>query len=355
MITLYRRNRIGIGTWRVWADGSTVRISHASVIGGQEVEHEEVVPAGLAGRTLEEQVTSRINSRINRQLDRGYVRTLEEARDRPLTNTLDLPPPMLAKKITDVKAWPGRCIGQPKFDGHRCLVTRSADGEVIAYSRQGKLITVIEHVTDAFEETLDAGAILDGELYLHGRSLQEIASLAKRRQPDTSKLCYHVYDSISDRPFADRYGIASIELGAIRADERISLVPNAELATLEDAWEFFRECRASGYEGAMARRLDMPYESGCRSSGLLKLKDREDAEFTVTDVLPGSDGCGVLVCTLPNGRYFRTLAPGSHDEKRRTVAQKHLYIGRRVRVEYANLTKDGIPFHCVATGWYDDI
>lgn len=350
MITLYRSNKLGVGTWRIWAEGNVVKMAHSTVSGGAEVFHEEVVPIGLAGRTLEQQVISRVQSRINRQRDRGYVDSHEIASTQPVLNTLNLPPPMLAKKLDDLRVWPGKVIVQPKLDGFRCLVTRRPDGSVICYSRQGKELDALRHIATAFEGTLPDGIILDGEIYRHGTPLQTIASLAKKAQPGTEKLVLHVYDSISRDMFPDRYADAATAV-AVAASDRVVVVPNQVAKTANEVWDYFEDFRVHGYEGAMVRIPSSPYESGTRSSGLLKVKAREDAEFEVTGVVEGSDGLGVLVCKMPSGRTFRTLAPGPHDQKRFVFVHRDQFIGRRVTVEYANLTNDGIPFHPVATRW----
>ena len=56
MITLYRKNVGGIGTWRIWSVDQTIHIAHATVMGGSEVTHTEFVPQGLGGRSIYEQI-----------------------------------------------------------------------------------------------------------------------------------------------------------------------------------------------------------------------------------------------------------------------------------------------------------
>lgn len=353
MITLYRKNRIGIGSWRIWADGSTIYIAHASTDGGAEIVHTEIVEAGLAGRTMYEQVMSRINSRVKRQKDRGYVTSIEDAMNRPLTNQLDQPLPMLAKKLDQMSEWAGKYVMQPKLDGFRCLVSRQGD-EVIAYTRGGIQLTNIDHIVDAVKDRLPDGLVLDGELYQHGVPLQKIASLAKRRQPGTENLVYHVYDSFSSDPFEARYEIAQ-DVVNTAATGSLVMVPNHYVATKDDMWTFFQQFREERYEGGILRDLRRGYESGTRSSGLIKVKARMDAEYKVIDVIPGSDGLGILICQMNGGRTFKTLAPGDHDQKRFILVHKEQYIGRLVTVEFANYTDDGIPFHAVATRFKENI
>lgn len=352
MITLYRKNKLGIGTWRIWSGINIIFIAHANTHGGSEVIHTETVSEGLAGRTLEEQVQSRINSRVKKQRDRGYVTSIEEAINQPLTNMLDQPLPMLAKKLDQLRGWAGQYIMQRKLDGFRCLISRSED-KIIAYTRGGIALPAISHITDALKDKMPEGVVLDGEIYAHGTPLQAIASLAKRKQSGTQRLIYHVYDSVSSNRFESRYEEAQDIVE--NANGPIVMVENFRVTTQDQMWDKFQEFRDEGYEGGILRSLTHSYESGTRSSGLIKVKAREDAEFDVIDVIPGSDGLGILVCRMPTGQTFKTLAPGNHFDKREILDNKEKYIGRKVTVEYANLTSDGIPFHAVAIRFLESL
>lgn len=355
MIEMFRKNKLGsVSSWRIWNEGDKglIYIAHATVHGGSEVIHTEFVPEGLAGRTLAEQVISRINSRVSKQKDRGYVEIYDDALNNPVANTLGLPPPMLAKKIGDIRSWPGKCVVQRKLDGHRCIAAR--DGEVILYSRQGKSLDALHHIKKLLEPHLPDDLMLDGELYLHGVSLQTISSWAKRDQPDTAKLVYHVYDAVSDDHFLQRYAAAKQIVDGI-GSESIQMVENVRVDQESEMWTYFAQYRSDGYEGAMLRTLHTPYESGARSSSLYKVKARHDAEFRVVDIVPGADGLAILVCKMDSGKQFKTLAPGNHDQKRFILEHKESYLGRLVTVEYANYTADGIPFHCVATRFKEEL
>ena len=87
----------------------------------------------------------------------------------------------------------------------------------------------------------------------------------------------------------------------------------------------------------------------------LKAKERHDCEATVLSGRPARDGSAILTVQLENGKTFDTLAPGSIDEKRAVLEQIASYIGRKLTIEYAHLTTDGIPFHAVATRWHEEL
>lgn len=350
MITLYRKNANSIGTWRIWGEGATVRIAHATVMGGSEVFHTEKVEQGKQGRSVEEQIQSRIRSRLSRMLDKGYKTTLDEAKVSS-TNQLGLARPMLAQpwsKVTNPNV--EGAVLQKKLNGHRCLATRQ--DEIIAYTRQGKPITAIKHILAELNERLPPDLTVDGELYCHGVKLQTISSWIKREQPETYKLTYVLYDIMSDDAYRDRHAeLVDLFTGCAS----VKVLPYEPFQGDEHMFRRRDEVINLGFEGMMLRLDGRGYEEGKRSSGLIKVKKFEDAEYEVTDVIESEEGWGICVCKTAEGKPFRTSAPGNKKEKLEVLVNKHKYIGRMLTVEYAELTADGIPFHCSATGWREDL
>jgi DNA ligase-1 len=194
---------------------------------------------------------------------------------------------------------------------------------------------------------------LDGELYCHGVPLQTISSWAKRRQKDTLNLKFCIYDIIiPGLTFEERHA----ELKKmIPENEFVKLVDTVKYDPTVSVKDHWFKYRSAGYEGAIVRPNDGLYEIGIRSKKLIKVKMREDAEFKCIDIIPSREGLGILVLETKEGKYFKTLAPGTVDQKIRTLANKEKFIGRSVTCEYAELTEEGIPFHCVATGWRNDL
>lgn len=356
MITLYRKNANSLGSWRIWSEGDTIHIAHATVLGGSEVQHREVVQTNMSGRTLEEQVRLRINSRVSRMRDKGYKDTIEQAQ-KDSSNQLGLERPMLAHPIERVPNVDYRgAVLQKKLDGHRCLVT-CQDGELIAYSRQGKRIDHIRHICDALRGRLPEGTTIDGELYCHGVPLQTIGSWIKRFQPATASLYFVCYDLISPDVYRERHRELSELLQGVdtRAPGKVVALPYREYVDDESTSRFFREVRAGGFEGLMLRADRRGYEAGKRSSALLKIKEFFDAEYKVVGFEKSKNGWAVCQCVDADGRRFNVSAPGSVAEKQEVWDNQAKYLGRYLTVEYSFLTADGIPFHPNAVRWRDDI
>lgn len=359
-IQLFRKNANSVGQWRIFSEGQTIHIYHSTVVGGSEVHHTETVETNLSGRTLEEQVKLRINSRVSRMMDRGYKATQELAISNP-GNQLGLDRPMLAHPIERVKYVPQQGdVDQKKLDGHRCLVTRQ-DGDVLAYSRQGKRIDAITHILDAVRDRVPEGTTLDGELYCHGYPLQTLASWIKRAQPSTANLFFVAYDLIAPDTYTERHAeLSGILRGAdTKAPGQVVVLPYRAYESDEATFQYFREVRADGFEGLMRRVARRGYEVGKRSSALLKIKEFHDDEFEVTDIRPSKVGWAICTCkrVREDGRtvFFDCSAPGDLKEKQFVMDNKELFIGRKLSVDYAHITEEGIPFQPTATRWFVEI
>ena len=354
MITLYRKNSFGLGRWCIWQDHDVIRFGHSTSLDGHIIPSEELVEKGLAGRSLQEQIESRINSRTSKMLDKGYKYDPDEAA-KAMTNQLGLITPMLAKPLKASKI--AKSIIQPKFNGHRCLITK-VDGEIIAYTRQGKPIDTMGHITSEFAELLPEGVVVDGELYVHGALLQSIASLVKRAQAGSADVVYYAYDYVllHDKKvqYVDRLTILD-DLIANTA-EHVRSAESQIVYNLDEAVEVYRKHLQQGYEGSMLKTLSGLYESGKRSSSLLKMKPKFDTEAEVIDIVPGDTGLGICVCKIANlDQTFKVLAPGTHGDKIEALENKQDYIGRRLKIEYRELTANQLPFHAVATEWFSSI
>jgi len=355
--TLYKQGAYGILEYHIWSEGNVIHI----LANGQQ--YQEVVESGKAGRSLAEQIRLRINARVRSKLDQGFKRTKDELDDFD-TNSLGLLLPMKAKPLKDVKNFTLlNNYVQAKYDGHRCLIARSSR-EMIPYSRNGKLITTIDHITDTLRSKLPYDVILDGELYCHGESLQTIASWAKRKQPNTEKLQYIVYDIIvpgsMDLTFAERLEILE-ELktkGMFNQSVRLAttILHNETKENAKfDIDKYHNLACQYGYEGSILRTANGLYQPNKRPADLIKVKKRYDSEFRIVDVIPGTDDIGILVLKNQDGNMFKTIAPGTMAMKRKAFMEKESFIGKLVTCEYAGLTDDGIPFHCVAKRYREDV
>lgn len=342
--SLYIQDQKGaIREWRIGVEDGVIIIEHGQLNGVMQ-QQTEVVENGKAGRTLEEQIMSRVASRINKQLDRGYSVNIEDAQNKPL-NLLGLKKPMLAQKIEDIKLTKDPFWLQPKLDGNRMLIA-NRNGDIIAYSRNGKEIKTLDHIVDNI--SIPVNTIIDGEIYCHGERLQTIVSWAKRKQDNTRKLRYHAYDIINNDSFVERF----TKLSEFNLGESVDIVETIRINDSDSLYYKFNKYILEGYEGAIIRLDGFGYEDGKRSKSLIKMKKWFDYEFLVINIKESADGWAILTCIISN-KTFTVSAPGTMSEKIHVLNNMEDYIGKKVTVKYSQITKDGIPFHPVATGWRD--
>lgn len=264
-----------------------------------------------------------------------------------MTTTVRTPATTRQPMLARVYAGPDRidwsaAYAQPKYDGHRCLATREG-----LYSRTGARITTCDHILSGLRH-LPAGTTIDGELYVHGRPLSQIASLVKRQQAGSKELTLVVYDMIRDEPFAHRMDWLLRFLGAA---SKIRISPTMPVYGHDELVAAYELMVGRGYEGAMLRHGLEGYQEGKRSGSLLKIKPRHDAEFVVVSVTEATGthaGEAVFTCRTESGREFSVLSPGSREDKRHFWSIRHALVGRQLTVSFASWTEHGVPFQPVA-------
>lgn len=366
--TLYKRHSKNIGTWTVETgshptepDTSVLTITHVkNMDGGKEVvSYVNVSPKNI-GKSNEttpiEQAELEAESRVKKQLDKGYVRSIDEVGSENL-NTLGFPMPMTAHPIEKVKDidWV-LAVAQPKLDGHRAMFK---DG--VIYSRQGKVIN-LPHIVEAINSLGLQDKHLDGEIYLHGKTLQQISSLIKRPREESLDLVYHVYDVVDVNHYTYRYNDAFGGLD-IKEDCSLQLVPWQWVEDSDDMMEVHQKHLEDGYEGTMLRHGGNGYQAGRRSSSLLKVKEFHDDEFRIVGYLEGTPrftngsflSQGIWQLETKDGMGFTATMQGTMHDKNRLLKEAETHIGKMLTVKYHYYSADGVPQLPVAIRFREDI
>lgn len=370
-VTLYKNHGGTVGDWTIQAVAdpsgtAELVIIHTKVVGGKAVPKAVPVTGKNIGRANEttpaQQAVMELDSRVNKQLDKGYVRTVEEAAA-PATNSLGLRKPMLAQPIDkmnpEILDW-ADAFAQPKLDGHRCLT------KDVLYSRNGKLIE-LPHIRDALGDLGLLRLHLDGELYIHGMPLQDIGSLVKRPRPESLQLEYHLYDAMINAPYRERHAMLVDAFGAPLEGCPIKLVETVPVGSREDLNRLHHGFRARKYEGTILRWGKESYQDDKRSQYLLKLKDYDEAEFRVIGYKAGTPNgqfgtyqVPVWLLENPHGvdeesRVFEATAHGDMYKKHAQWELRHTYIGRQLTVQFFCFSKKGVPLQPVALRWREDV
>jgi DNA ligase-1 len=367
---LYKKTNTGaIMAWSILVQGRTIETSYGQVGGAMQGTSDEVKEGKNLGRknatTPEEQAVIEAAAKWRKKQEReGYVASYERAM-KGETDTEGGIAPMLAQPLEEVEhkiKFP--CDVQPKLNGLRCIVIIE-NGKVSLWSRRRQRIVGVPHVEEAYARAFDGAKdtfVLDGELYRHGWSLQTIGGFVRKKgepKPGYEALSHFVYDIPSEQSaWAERrkvlYDLDQRVFGGSRIvttgrtsqfDQAIHMVQTiADIGNMRAVKAFHDDCVKRGYEGAMIRNVDAPYEAGKRSSNLIKVKDFLEKEFQILSVRTGrgrmQDGA-IFTCVTEEGREFEVTAPGSMEEKARYLPDK--VIGKNVTVRFQEWSEEKKP------------
>ena len=347
--TLYSRTATGaVNQWICWVEDRYVCVRWGQVDGAQQEARFICLPKndGRANATTaKEQAIKEAIAKWRKQLKKKYSESLDTAGE---TERLK---PMLALDWKSVKAQiPYPVTVQPKLDGVRCLAYLK-DGLVYLQSRGGDP-WLLPHIQRELERALNPEWVLDGELYLHGMSLQSITSLAKRPRPESEQLYYCIYDMFhlggrKDAPWEERKSWVTVWFGDWQKSFwKVWQVPNGMAASEDDVMYLHNAYAEQGYEGAILRIRDGTYREGYRSPHLLKVKAWEDDEFRIIDFTSGKgkfENAPVFGCLTKEGKRFEAVPKGSAEERYEMLQRAPQLIGQLLKVQYLGFTDEGAP------------
>lgn len=342
------------GKIRVWCvgiqekDDGVYLVIGSGLDGGKKTTTYKEVEGKNIGRANEttpwEQARKELRALEEKKYKQGYRHTIEELDEVPMR-------PMLATKWEDRKkdiTYPA--LIQPKLDGVRCWATKT-DGEIVYTSRTGEVYHTLTHLDDIFKELLEEGATLDGEVYVHGWSLQRIVSAVKKENEDTPNLQWYVYDAVMpDATCETRLAL----LQNVFNDPKWLLSPVRFTYTNlvdgeEDVMSFTHAAMEEGFEGAIVRNCDGMYKHSHRSKDLQKVKMMQDAEFPIIGYnkekiydLNGTARNAVMwVVQVAEGITCDVRPKGSHEERIAWYATADQQIGKMLTVQFQAYTDEG--------------
>jgi ATP-dependent DNA ligase len=202
-------------------------------------------------------------------------------------------PPMEAKPVSDIpvgKHWQY----EPKWDGFRCLIFRNG-AAVELQSKSGRSLTRYFPELAAEISTLKKRKfVLDGEILVPQGNVYSFDALLQRIHPAASRIrtlaaqtpaALVVFDilAIDDRILtqevlkARRKILENFASVYLKGHARITL--SRATPKVEEARKWLRQ-GAKGLDGVVAKRDDLPYQSGNRS-GMQKIKRFRSADCVV--------------------------------------------------------------------------
>ena len=391
---LYRKNNFGQPC--VWyadftTEPSTIKVYHGIL--GKTITTESIYTL----RSTKDEIQSRINAK--RKAGYKYLSELKDNNNLPVEGTLIayltqyLPDdrtttdgsvlPMLAKTYdnTNNKLFK-KCsgyTGQYKINGLRCFISAVRNnGDMFKpislkfQSREGTYWNSLSNLEDCLlayipskflEKMIEEHYILDGELYLPGKSVNEINHFVKDPTCFENKLiqywCYDVaiedmnqYNRIvtlrdNFELFFTRFNTKEAHLANIN---RLVMLETEPILNGEDATKYRDEFIDLGFEGLILRNPDAEYQFGKRNQSMIKYKRATDGKFVIVDIVPEGykrPDIPLLICKNDiNDKVFEVHLSSSLDFQRNVLKNKHKYIGKTLFITYGERSGvHNLPFH----------
>ena len=343
-----------------------------SQYGGKEtVQPFIVVSKGKAKRTVTQQRDLEYNAIIKKYLDKGYKKLpdtisledkdiIEEFLGEFKTNQEGILKPMLAKQADKVSAsvFNKEFYASRKINGVRNLIY-CKNGEIKTASRGAinydlAIYHIISHpkLEEFFKNHPDA--ILDGEIYKHGWTLNKISGICRTQSTisDGKDLQFYWYDIVDlTKPFTERLKTMeewSDELGGLTFEpERcftedelaIQFVPHTKISGWSSMKSLHDRYVAEGWEGLVIRKADSLYQPGMRNNNWIKIKEYKESEYEIvglSDGLRDEDMCFIM--KTPNGQEFKAKPMGDREQKQWYREHIDELIGKMGTLKYFEMS-----------------
>lgn len=202
-------------------------------------------------------------------------------------------------------------------------------------SRQGRAFTPPAGYTRHFPPYP-----LDGELFSARGRFEQISAAVRSAEGDWTHIRLHVFDvPKASGNLYQRLDVVKKWL-QLHPAAPIALIEQIPVKNVRHAQDFLKHIEAQGGEGVMLRNPEHSYTGG-RSSQLLKLKSRHDAECTVTRHYEGKGRnqgrLGAIGCRNQYGEF--RIGSGFKDAERDNPPP----VGATVTYRHRGFTQKGTP------------
>lgn len=304
-------------------------------------------------------------SMMNKKKQAGFSITQNFVNDKLYPMALDI----FSKNKEKLK-YP--CYIQPKLDGVRMLIQKNKNGiDMDLVSRRLHVITgfnnIKEEAKELYSRLENEGCdvnFLDGEIYIHGKPLQDISGIVRGNEDESKEVMeYHIFDICSkdkSMPSILRFqALRKVMLNPhLRQFKYIKLVETRSCTSEEMGDELFEEYINMGYEGIVYKQLDYIYESSSsrekRSLQYLKRKKQHDEEFTIVDYSEGKGKFKSLVIfrlQTSDGNIFDCVPMGTAEYRKKLweMCEKDFTVfkGKLAKVKFDDYSKNGTPTRAV--------
>ena len=243
--------------------------------------------------------------------------------------------------------WKPPFIVQPKYDGVRCRAVPTENG-ILLLSSEENVIFSVPHINEELK-SLGLKAELDGELYIHGASFEEIVSITSRTvniSSDHQKIQYHVFDIVNEESQIQRL-LTINKLAGLKPSLKIA--PFWLCESLDEIMKTYDFLLREKYEGIIVRTLFNQYERK-RSTQVMKFKPKKSDSYEIIDFeeeisISGTpkDSLGALVLSSGDGSTFKVGTGFSAEQRHDLWRSRDDLKGKVALINYQHLTDRKVP------------
>ena len=239
--------------------------------------------------------------------------------------------------------WSPPYVVQPKLDGVRCRAVWADElnSYVLLSSTQHQIVSV-PHIVAALNKS-GLTTELDGELYCHGMSFEDIYSRTARtvnEHLDGEAIEFHIFDIVTEGSQLARM----TWLYAHVFEQPLVAVPFKLCSDLDEIMTHYVQILNKGYEGIIVRHIDAPYKRA-RSTFMMKFKPKKDDWYRVLGYKEEIDKhgnpkgrLGAIICCGDDGTPFSVGSGLDDNDRQRLWNTKHNLEGGLVHVQYQHIT-----------------
>ena len=255
------------------------------------------------------------------------------------------------------------CYIQPKLDGIR-LISKIENLEVKLMSRRLNEFIGFNFIKEEIKLLLEnePDIILDGELYNHELSLQQISGIVRSEDENYGeklKLKFYIFDCIDlqhhSLTFSERYEKLK-ELFRHKTFNYLILTDTIKIHNEKSSDKYYKDYIDNGYEGIVYKNLDAKYEYSSykeiRSYQFLKRKKGYTEEYPIVGFEQGrvgkDVGAVIFIMSTGNGHTFKSTPNDTliNRKKMYKLALENfdtLYKNKLATIKFDEYSKDGIP------------
>jgi DNA ligase-1 len=271
-------------------------------------------------------------------------------------------------KVKNVNPIDGTYFVSRKLDGVRCIcyVNKYIDNgeqkfDIKFISRQNKEFTTLSNLIEPIKKFMENVGlrewILDGEIcIMDDEGNENFSNLMKeitRKNHTIKNPKYNVFDIMLKTEFDGISKSANFSdrltfMNNLEQQPQVKILEQERVTSQEILDKWINMSKENHWEGCMLRK-DVPYKSG-RSKDLLKIKDMQDSEYIIKDVITGKmtfnengnkefDVVTALVIEH-KGNIVNVGSGLSKEQRLRWFEHPEEIIGKQATIQYFEETQD---------------